>query len=292
MNPAERIEAIKEIAGAMADWKFDEVALVLGQFEMPVGPYSIGDDMQQYVTSMVESSASDRLEGLSDYVQSPGVGDRRGSAETARGPWEKVGFLHLFISHVHTVKGTVSEISRELLDYGIEGFVAHVDIKPSQEWLSTIEAGLRTSDAAVAYMTENFPSSQWTDQEMGFVFAQDKLIVPIEAGQLPYGFVSRYQAITGASGKSPAEIAQLIFNVLVAHERTAEQMSDALIAALVQSTSFRTSIDVSKRINNHVTNWNADRLQAIEQARNENDQVYIPVGVADRIDAILERHRS
>lgn len=276
----------------MSAWTFDDVALVLGQFKMPVGPFSVGDDISQYVTSMIESSSDERLEGLFDYITSPGIGVREGGSHGAKGPWERVGFLRLFISHVHTAKSTVSEVSNELLDFGIEGFVAHQDIKPSQEWLATIETGLRTCDAAAAYLTKDFPSSQWTDQEMGFVFAQDKLIVPIEAGQLPYGFVSRYQAITGASGKPPAEIAQLIFNVLIEHERTAEQVSDALIAALVQSTSYRTSIDVSKRINNHVSNWSADRLQAIEQARYENDQVYAPIGVAARIDGILERHRS
>lgn len=290
MNPAERIESIKEIASAMADWKFDDVKLVLGQFDMPVRSYS-GEPMRRYVTTAVEYESDYALDGLLDYLRSPG---REGSlgGGGGSGPWEKVGFLHLFISHVHTSKERVSEISTELLEFGIEGFVAHVDIKPSAEWLAAIESGLRTCDAATAYLTKDFPSSDWTDQELGFVFAQDKLIVPIEAGLMPYGFVSRYQAITGAEGRASAEIAQQLFNVLVKHERTTEKMSDALIAALVQSNNFKTSIEVSKRINLNVSRWDADRLQAIEEARHENDQVYKAFGVADRIDRILEKHRS
>ena len=45
-------------------------------------------------------------------------------------------------------------------------------------------------------LTSNFEDSKWTDQETGFAMALNKLIIPVKINIEPYGFVSRYQALS------------------------------------------------------------------------------------------------
>lgn len=53
----------------------------------------------------------------------------------------------LFLSHLSSFKKTASLLQIALKPYGISGFVAHVDIEPTKEWLEEIEAGLSSMDA-------------------------------------------------------------------------------------------------------------------------------------------------
>src|SRR5262249_54560409 len=97
-----------------------------------------------------------------------------------------------------------------------DAFVAHEDIEPSLEWQDVIEEALKTCGAMVAWLTPDFPTSDWTDQEIGYCLARETLVIPVRVGLDPYGFVGKYQGLQGvptAEG-DPFAISTAIVEVL------------------------------------------------------------------------------
>jgi TIR domain len=126
--------------------------------------------------------------------------------------WD-AGMFRLFISHVHTHKVAVGAIKRHLGVVGISGFVAHEDITPSLEWQAEIDLALRTAQAVLALLTEDFHESRWTDQEVGVAMARGVLVIPVDLGTTPYGFMGKYQALGGSLDR-PEPLADEIFGIL------------------------------------------------------------------------------
>ena len=97
----------------------------------------------------------------------------------------------IFISHSHHDRETAGEIKKRLASYGASVFVAHDDIRPTQEWQDAIIENLKTCDAFLALLTDRFADSDWTDQETGIAVALDKVIIPIKIDLDPYGFIGK-----------------------------------------------------------------------------------------------------
>ena len=103
--------------------------------------------------------------------------------------------LRVFISHIRAVRCEVADLAGFLEGYGCTCFVAHTQIEPSQDWQEVIERALASCHALVAYVTEDFHSSPWTDQEVGWALGRGVLVVPVNVGLQPYGFFGAIQAI-------------------------------------------------------------------------------------------------
>ncbi len=101
----------------------------------------------------------------------------------------------IFLSHSHHDRELAGEIKAELQLFGADVFVAHEDIKPTQEWQEAIMQYLKECEAFVALLTDRFEDSDWTDQETGIALALEKIIIPIKLDLDPYGFISKYQAL-------------------------------------------------------------------------------------------------
>jgi nucleoside 2-deoxyribosyltransferase len=144
---------------------------------------------------------------------------------TAGGLW-KAGFFRLFMSHSSQQVDEVRELKRELQQYGIDGFVAHEDIEPTQEWLDVIEEALKTCDALVAYLSLNFETSPWTNQEVGYALGREILVISIDKGKAAYGFMGKYQHLSG-TGKSAERLAKDLFDCLISHPLTREGVTSA-----------------------------------------------------------------
>lgn len=153
----------------------------------------------------------------------------------------------LFISHISSFKKTTGILQTALKTYGISGFVAHVDIEPTKEWLDEIEAGLHSMDALVAILMPGFKESNWTDQEVGFAVGRGVLIIPIIKGVNPYGFISKYQGLHG-DGKSIADVAENIFQILSTSAKTRTKMLTCLIETSLQSTTDEEALEKLKLI--------------------------------------------
>jgi nucleoside 2-deoxyribosyltransferase len=150
--------------------------------------------------------------------------------------------FRLFISHVHGHREEASRLKQSLARYHISGFVAHVDIEPTREWENEILETLRTADALVAWLTDDFHASKWTDQEVGFMMGRGRPVVSIQReSAAPYGFIGRHQAVNGHS-KTEDQLAGEVFTALASHEDTRRRIAEALVAKLEQSNSYDESI--------------------------------------------------
>lgn len=104
--------------------------------------------------------------------------------------------LRLFISHRDVHKAEVKKLAAELERYGISSFVAHDSIGPMREWKNEILKALKSMDAFLCYITNDFYASVWTNQEVGFAIAKGIPLYLYSADRSdPKGFKLDIQAI-------------------------------------------------------------------------------------------------
>lgn len=184
--------------------------------------------------------------------------------------WE-ADFVRLFLSHVSSYKTVATKLRTELLKFQISAFVAHKDIEPSKEWQNEIEAALKTADGLVALMTPDFHKSKWTDQEIGIAIGQNKLIIPILLGNPLYGFISRYQALSGKN-RSVKWLANQILKALLTARTTRRKMARLLVVKFAKSESFFEARDNLNLIEK-IQYWDYELLDQVKKAVKQNDQI-------------------
>ena len=152
--------------------------------------------------------------GDGDWRKASGLlvsGERTVPPDAAERIWEGKDRFRIFLSHISQFKVETSELKDRLKVFGISCFVAHKDIKPTKQWQDEIELALASMDGFVALLTEKFHDSPWTDQEVGFAFARRVPSVAVRLGKDPYGFIGKFQALTGSDWKTcPTEIVKLL----------------------------------------------------------------------------------
>jgi hypothetical protein len=198
--------------------------------------------------------------------------------------WES-GMLRLFISHVAAHKAAVGELKTHLGVMGVSGFVAHQDISPSLEWQAEIELALRTTQAALALLTPDFHASKWTDQEVGAAFARGVLIIPVDVGLTPYGFMGKYQALGGALDQ-PVALADAIVAVLSKRPATAAAMREGLVTALQVANTYKAARKVAALLAAPPREFSEAQINRIRAAVAENNQVSDATGVPRMLQAI------
>lgn len=182
-------------------------------------------------------------------------------------------FFRLFFSHTSQHKAGVSTLKAALMPHGVAGFVAHQDIHPTREWQDVIEAALKECDALAAYLTPDFPASNWTDQEVGFCFARDVLILPIKVGVDPYGFIGKIQAVNGFNA-DPHVLAGQIAAILKTHPATRQRMAEAVVDRFAHSYSWNDARANLKRIEELPAQvWTPELEDAVRQAAADNEEV-------------------
>lgn len=205
------------------------------------------------------------------------------------GPWKSKRF-RLFISHRHSDSELAYTIKKELAKYGIDGFVAHVDITPSKEWQEEIVKALDTCDAITPLLTENFRDSKWTDQEVGYCIGRGVKVLSLNFSLTPYGLMGRYQAMN-CSALQPPTIANRIFNILVKDETTGLKITNGLIGLLERTTDYTELVRISKLLETSVVYWNAEHLQRLENMLRTNINVQNAWHVPERLRRIIFRLR-
>lgn len=204
------------------------------------------------------------------------------------GPWLP-GRVRLFLTHLAREKVFVRNVKRLLRPYGIDGFVAHMDIHPSSEWIATIETALRTCDALCAFMHEGFRRSAWCDQEVGAAFGLQALLIPVMFNDSPYGFLGKYQAIR-AQHLDEGSLASSIADTLLQSSRTRERAIDGQIGSLVDAANFYAANSAAERLEAADVKWTTRRLDRLEASLN-NAQVSGAYDAAPFIERVLEEQR-
>ena len=171
----------------------------------------------------------------------------------------------VFISHDSAVKEEVAKLKGDLESYGISAFVAHEDIDPTEEWQEVIKEALCTMDALVALLTKGFPSSKWTDQEVGYALCRNIPIIPVRLGIDPYGFIGKFQGLSSGWEEAPLEIVKLLI-------RKDPKMVDAYIKAVVQCVCFEEG-NCLANVFESLPNLKNKQVKELVEAYNENSQI-------------------
>ncbi len=240
LTPGERVELKKKIAEALGQQSWPDIDLILGEFGFPTTDEWRGNDRAEYVLAMVRHSGDDAaLRQLASYLHPTAVAaapPQPDSFDDPANPWTGNG-LRLFLSHVHDYRAHAGALRRELAKRSIDAFVAHDAINPTEQWVEVILSALRTCDACLALLTPGFSESKWCDQEVGFCLARNKLVIPVEYGQMPYGFLGRHQALL-VKGKDEEGLALAVFELLARKEPSRDAMARAIVDRWTHTSSW------------------------------------------------------
>jgi nucleoside 2-deoxyribosyltransferase len=194
------------------------------------------------------------------------------------GLWEG-NALRLFISHRDEHKTVVHELADELLPFGISSFVAHDAIKPMKEWQYEIHNALETMEVMLAFLTNDFHESDWTNQEVGFALGKGIPIICLKVGDKdPSGFLSAKQALKGNYNEienSAPEIQKTLMNEV----KQAERVKDILIESFLSATDFMDAINGLKRLKKTAEQLTESQFLKITAGYSQNNQLYGCAGI-------------
>ena len=216
MKPLEKVNLIYAIAIELQRrMTYDEINAYFNEYGIKGHKDGYGSK-RVYVQKVLENVTSNLIikigEELGVYKSEEIIAD-----EEAR-CWI-FGFFKMFISHLTANKDSATNLKICLQEYGISGFVAHEDIKPSEEWMKEIERALFSMNGLGAIVTPDFIKSAWCDQEVGVAIGRKVLVIPIRKGADPYGLFGKYQGIQ-SKGKDSKEIAEDIFKIISTNEKS------------------------------------------------------------------------
>ena len=144
--------------------------------------------------------------------------------------------MRAFISYSTKDKKYGADVKAVLEKIALESFLAHDDVRVSEEWKQRILQELKKCEIFVPLLSVSFKSSDWCGQETGFVVERGKvLIIPLSIdGTMPYGFISHLQGHQSPpSGIDPQTILGAVGG------KWPSIAIDALLKAVEGARSFR-----------------------------------------------------
>jgi hypothetical protein len=188
----------------------------------------------------------------------------------------------VFLSYSTKDKVLARQIKIHISRKGYSVFLAHEDLKISQEWISEIRKELRLCDVYVALLTENFRKSEWTDQEAGYALSRSKrkekkcVILPITVHPIksPHGFLKAFQALRLKTDDIEGTC-HLAARELDDKLGLKEQHQDQLIEKFLQSGSFQLAKRNFRELTEHQP-FSAEQMERIMTAALENNQTQLP----------------
>lgn len=275
MKAGERIRLIQESAESLRPRSWPEAQLILDQFGFdtyePDPRYGDELDPYGYFIQQVKKGSDDQLSSLHEYL----LGDDAGPTSRV-GPWTRTFPVTVFLSHIHTHRVFVGRVKQSLAHRGIDAFIAHDDIHPSQQWREVIKGALSTCHAFVAFLHDGFHQSQWCDQEVGWALGRGVPMITVrpEGVERRDGFLEEHQDIlmvgTNANDWS---VADEIFEIILRDPRTEHLSTRVLVEALVKSGSFGATRRYFALLEEKDT-IEPEQLRRLEYAVQTNRQVY------------------
>lgn len=218
MKALEKINLVENIATELQQkFTFDVIDSFLNEFN--VSDVSRGDYISKkvYVRNRLKGVNVSELKKIADELSI----DTQNLIKTPPRNWEETSTVKAFISHTSKDKQYATKTRDALKTYNIDCFVAHEDIKPSEEWQEEITKALNTMDFFISIHTKGFSNSLWCQQEIGFAVARGIKIIPIKFEEDPMGFIGKIQALIRGK-KDAKQIADDIIGILKNSDLTKE----------------------------------------------------------------------
>lgn len=199
------------------------------------------------------------------------------------------GYFKLFISHLAKHKKQATYLQNALKQYGISGFVAHVDIEPSREWQDEIEKALHTMDALTAILMSGFKESHWCDQEVGFAVGKNVLIIPIRKELDPYGFIGKFQAVQG-NNTTVQEVAKAIFNTIIKNPKTRSNMI-TILSNLIATSTNENKASLQLEIFSEIDNLPKEVLTQMAEQINNNSVLNHSTNFLKKLETLFAKYQ-
>lgn len=198
--------------------------------------------------------------------------------------------LRAFISYSTTDKLVGADVKGVLGEFGVDSFLAHDDLRVSEEWKGRILEELARCDIFVPLLSKAFRSSDWASQETGIAFGRKTvLIIPLSIdGTTPFGFISHIQGI-----KIPdAGVSNHMFQEPLI-KRFPRKMIPRLIKRVENARNFRGAEAVVKPLVEHFPIFTRNEANQFATAASNNNQVWsASLCRSDYLPAFLEIHRK
>ena len=203
-------------------------------------------------------------------------------------PFWKPNHIRLFISHRDKYKKEAKNLAKKLEDYGISAFVAHDTIEPMKTWQEEIMKGLETMEIMLAFITDDFDNSSWTNQEVGFALGRNIPVITLKLeNKDPSGFIQAKQALRG-NLKNPIASASQIYKIII-DSIGKESCKSALINKFLTSKSYANSSTIFQLMNEIIDYLSNDEAEQIIHGFSKNSQLYDSYKVNTQICNFLKR---
>jgi hypothetical protein len=170
----------------------------------------------------------------------------------------------------------------------IDGFVAHKDIEPDEEWQREIESALSTCHALVGLLHEGFGLSTWTQQEVGWALGRGVPVLMVALEEIPTGFKSARQASLARSA-TPKEVASRVIVWLSRNRSHGEVVTGQLLNSLVTAHNYWDARDSAERLE-EMGDLSPEILDAVEAAYTANSQIHNSIIASPVVKRILVKH--
>ena len=179
--------------------------------------------------------------------------------------------LAAFISHSHVDRKFAGQAKAVLGRAGIDAFVAHDDLRTSEEWQRRILEELRRCQLFVPLLSKSFLKSLWALQEVGFIASRPTVkTAPLSIDEtIPFGFLSHLQSgRISSDGVTP----QLLVEPLARH--FPRQVIPYLIRRVGEAGSFRSAEAKMRPLGPLFGLFTMEEAQALAEAAVGNGQVW------------------
>lgn len=198
--------------------------------------------------------------------------------------------VKIFLSYNTIDKKLVGKIKNNLNGCGIDVFLAHEDIEPTQDWTNRILVELNKSDIFLPVLTKNFKKSKWTSQEIGIALANKLFIISLKIDVDPFGFLSRYQALKFKAENIDQSCLRII-KIFNKEKRLRKKFLDGLISNFEKSNSFDDAKNKSELLNKF-DGYTKAQITKILRTAIENNQILLSWGAERRLKELFNLYQN
>jgi hypothetical protein len=175
------------------------------------------------------------------------------------------------MSYATRDKKIAAGVSDILANFGIKSFMAHEDIRVSEEWRQKILDELKVIDIFIPVLSVAFKGSDWAPQEIGLACSRPEvLIVPLYIDEtIPFGFISHLQGKSISEGNIP-----LAFVIQPILEKFKKKMIPSVIEHLRVAGSFRYAESVMELIVPHFRKLTQQQVGTLIDISIKNNQIW------------------
>ena len=206
--------------------------------------------------------------------------------------------LVLFFSHSHKDVDKIIRL-KDILEKTnwIECFVAPKNIELSEEWEKEVKKYLECCHCLIAFLSKEFKSSSYCDQEVGFVVHRDIPIFQFTLDKTDsYGFIKHLQS---KPFKDPINSANQIEKYILNPEKQLYQIAQSKIKTAVETLKNNflnsTNIKMAESVYDQLIGFKTGQIEAsaisdIQKNWKHNSKIKEVEGIESKMEEFFKKH--